>query len=253
MLDRFGVSELVFSLYIRRPSSHYLSLLTQSLRHSATLRPLEPFGIRRRIETLAAAFPQARIVPAVFEREALAGGDIVTDFATRFLAPMGVAMSEIPTLDEANVSVSGESTDILMAFRHHAFQGRDNRPEPASAALFDALAAIEARIGPRRPRLRPEVAAFLDASSDDVAWLEAVYGLEFPVHDVPADPAGASPALGALSDVIEIDPAYRARLLSELEASAWARRPWRRTWVRAIAVGTAPTPRRAFWRSLLGA
>jgi hypothetical protein len=159
MLVEFGVSDLVFCIYIRRPSVHYLSLLTQSLRHSGSLRPPAPFGVRRRIETLAAAFPEARIVPAVFAREALAGGDIVTDFAARFLVPLGIAASDIPKLEEANVSVSGESTEVLMAFRRHAFPGRDNRPEPASTALFKALAMIEARIGPRRPRLRPDVAA----------------------------------------------------------------------------------------------
>jgi hypothetical protein len=194
--------------------------------------------VRRRIEALRGAFPEARVVPAVFEREVLAGGDIVPDFVSRFLRPLGVALAEVPSLREANVSVSGESTDILMAFRRDAFPGRDNRPERASAALFETLAGIEARIGVRRPALRAEVAAWLDTVDEDVAWLADEYGLMFP----GLAPGKVPPprALERLGDVIVIDPAYRAQLLEELARSPWAWRPWRRRWVRALAAGRMP-------------
>jgi hypothetical protein len=238
LLARFGVTELTFSVYVRRPSAHYLSLLTQSLRHSAMLKPPASFRVRPRIEALRGAFPEARVVPALFEREVLVGGDIVADFVARFLGPLGVSPSEVPAQREANVSVSGESTEILMAFRRDAFPGRDNRPEPASAALFDTLAAIEARIGARRPLLRPEVAAWLDGADEDVAWLAEEYGLTFP--GLVAGDAPPPPAMGRLGDVIEIDAAYRARLLEELARSPWAWRPWRRRWVRALAEGRVP-------------
>ncbi len=233
LLARLGVTEL-----IRRPSAHYLSLLTQSLRHSAALKLPASFRVRPRIEALRGAFPKARVVPALFEREVLAGGDIVPDFVARFLGPLGVLPAEVPALREANVSVSGESTDILMAFRRDAFPGRDNRPEPASAALFEALAGIEARIGARRPVLRAEVASWLDAVDEDVAWLSEEYGLAFPGLVVGKLPP--RPTMERLGDVIVIDAAYRARLLEELARSPWAWRPWRRRWVTALAAGRAP-------------
>jgi hypothetical protein len=238
LLARFGVTELTFSFYVRRPSAHYLSLLTQSLRHSAALKPPASFRVRPRIEALQGAFPEARVVPALFERELLAGGDIVPDFVARFLGPLGVSPAEVPALREANVSVSGESTEILMAFRRDAFPGRDNRPEPASAALFETLAGIEARIGARRPLLRAEVAAWLDGSDEDVAWLVKEYGLTFP--GLAPGNAPPPPAMERLADVIVIDTAYRARLLEELARSPWAWRPWRRRWVKALAEGRVP-------------
>ncbi len=238
LLARFGVTELTFSVYVRRPSAHYLSLLTQSLRHSATLAPPAPFGVRARIGALRGAFPTARIVPAVFGREVLAGGDIVADFVTRFLGPLGVSPVEVPALPEANVSVSGESTEILMAFRRDAFPGRDNRPERASAALFETLAAIEARIGVRRPELRAEVAAWLDAADESVAWLAEDYGLSFPGLEPGEVPP--RPEMRQLGDVIAIDPAYRAQLLEELARSPWAWWPWRRRWVTSLAAGKTP-------------
>jgi hypothetical protein len=238
LLARFGVTELTFSVYVRRPSAHYLSLLTQSLRHSAVLKPPASFRVRPRIEALQDAFPEARMVPALFERDVLVDGDIVPDFVARFLGPLGVSPAEVPAMREANVSVSGESTEILMAFRRDAFPGRDNRPEPASAALFQTLAGIEARIGARRPVLRPEVAAWLDGTDEDVTWLAEAYGLAFP----GLAPGGAPPppAMGQLGDVIMIDSAYRGRLLEELGRSPWAWRPWRRRWVRALAEGRVP-------------
>jgi hypothetical protein len=239
LLARFGVTELAFAVYLRRPSAHYLSLLTQSLRFSATPKPPEPFGIRPRFEALRRGFPDARILPAVFAREMLAGGDIVRDFASRFLAPLGVPENAVPTLREANVSVSGESTEILMAFRRDAFPGRDNRPETASARLFATLAEIEARIGSRRPALRPGVAAWVDAA-EDLAWLERAYGLRFP--GVEARAAPERPPSMQLADLIEMDMGYRARLLEALAESRWAWRPWRRRWVRALAAGEVPGP-----------
>jgi hypothetical protein len=178
------------------------------------------------------------VLPALFERKVLDGGDIVTDFVARFLGPLGVSPAEVPALREANVSVSGESAEILMAFRRDAFPGRDNRPERASAALFETLAAIETRIGARRPVLRPEVAAWLDAADDDVAWLAEEYGLAFPGL-VPGK-APPPPAMARLGDVIVIDAEYRARLLEELARSHWAWRPWRRRWVTALAAGRVP-------------
>jgi hypothetical protein len=237
LLARFGVTELSFCLYVPRPSAHYLSLLTQSLRFSATPKPPEPFGIRPRLEALRRGFPGARILPAVFAREKLAGGDIVRDFAGRFLAPLGVPEGAVPTLREANVSVSGESTEILMAFRRDAFPGRDNRPESASARLFASLAEIEGRIGPRRPALKPGVAAWVDAA-EDLGWLEREYGLRFP--DLQAGAVPERPSSMQLADLIEIDMDYRARLLEALARSPWARRPWRRRWVRELAAGETP-------------
>lgn len=237
LLARFGVTELAFALYVPRPSAHYLSLLTQSLRFSATPKPPAPFGIRPRLEALRRGFPEARILPAAFARETLAGGDVVRDFALRFLAPLGVPENAVPTLREANVSVSGESTEILMAFRRDAFPGRDNRPEIASARLFATLAEIEARIGPRRPALRPGVAAWVDAA-EDLGWLEQEYGIRVP--GLAAGAATERPPSMQLADLIEMDMDYRARLLEALARSPWARRPWRRRWVRELAAGETP-------------
>jgi hypothetical protein len=239
LLARFGVAELAFALYLPRPSAHYLSLLTQSLRFSATPKPPEPFGIRPRLEALRRGFPDAHILPAVFAREMLAGGDIVRDFAGRFLAPLGVPEDAVPTLREANVSVSGESTEILMAFRRDAFPRHDNRPETASARLFTTLAEIEARIGPRRPALRPGVAAWVDAA-EDLGWLVREYGIRFP--DLGAGAAPERPPSMQLTDLIEMDLDYRARLLEALARSPWARWPWRRRWVQKLAAGEMPGP-----------
>lgn len=240
LLTEIGVAELTLSVYVRRPSEHYLSLLGQSLRQSSTLKPPAPFRVRARIEALRGAFPKARIVPALFGREVLVGGSIVSDFLARVIAPLGVSPPEIPALREDNVSVSGESTEIMMAFRRDAFPLQDNRPARASTALCDALAEIEARIGARRPILQAEVAAWLDAADDDLAWLAEEYGLAFA--GLPLGKPRPRPEMAQLGDIIVIDPDYRAKLLEELERSPWAWRPWRRRWVKALAAGRTPGP-----------
>jgi hypothetical protein len=243
LFDRLGVSEIVFSVYIRRPSAQYLSLLTQGLRQSSKLKALRPLNIRSRIENLAQAFPRARVVPAVFDRDVLHGGDIVADFVARFLAPLGVSRAEVPTQAEANVSVSGESSEILGAFRRDFYPGHDNEPQRASSLLFEELVRIEARLGPRRPRLRPEIAEYLDSSSDYVTWLRDEYALEFPGYNYACASRPLDPPLpvSTLSDVIMLDLGYRSQLLIELGRSPWARKWGRRRWIRSLAKN-APRP-----------
>ncbi|NJS40085.1 MAG: hypothetical protein HC783_14930 [Rhodobacteraceae bacterium] len=101
-------------IYVRHPVDHYRSRLQQWLKHrSGVCLPIRQ-GLRAGIEHTEAVFSRRPEILA-FDRKTLHGGDIVEDFATRFLAPW-VTPQDLPRI-ESNVSLSAEALVLMTQLR----------------------------------------------------------------------------------------------------------------------------------------
>lgn len=167
-------------LYIRDPVDHYRARLQEWLKSES--RPLPPsrLNLREAIEGTEAAFPNPPQLVA-FDRAILHGGDIVTDFATRFLSPW-VAPGDLPPR-QANVGLSAEALCLLAQLRNAG----DRTVEAARrvARLIRPLAALDRSDPPAQPlTLLPEVAEAALRAATCHRWLVETGRLHLPGLDI---------------------------------------------------------------------
>jgi hypothetical protein len=203
-------------LYLRPPSGHYLSWINQESRSCAGIDRPRPLEVRGRIESIERAFG-ARMRLRPFEAGQLAEGDSLADFLRHALG--GPAGLQDLRGARVNETVSAEAMSILAANRRVNLPGLDWAPTPQQTLLETTLREIEARRGRRaKPRLRPEVAAAIDAASIDLLWLRKRYGLLFEAVDYAAVGAPMPAEIAArnrVEEVCEVDPELREGLLFE--------------------------------------
>jgi hypothetical protein len=141
---------------------------------------------------------------------------------------------------ELNVSVSAESMLVMQSYRKTFYPEADNRLTRDSDALRHMLRKVDASVGAGRPRLRPEIAEFVDYSSRDPLWLRDQRGIVFPDFDYRPLEEGrlrTSPLTDslALRDIVFIDDTKLAAILETLTGSAWALADQqRRQWIREV-------------------
>ena len=166
--------------YLRRPSEHYASSLQQHLKASHAIRQPEPVKTRSILKRYAGVFGDAALAPRLFHRPALAEGDIVADFVAAHLAPYGVSRAELAPPEPLNITLSAESADLSRRFRLAFHADENDRLTRASRTLAAALRAADAVVGAQRPRLKPEVAEFVD-----YARTESAVAARRPWHRLP--------------------------------------------------------------------
>ena len=233
--------------YVRRPSDRFASSLQQALKYSHRIRRPMAAATRKTLEAYAAAFGTDRVRVRLFAREALVGGDVVTDFVASFLAGFGIDPAALDVPAQKNETLSAESVAISRAFRLRFYADRDDRITRDSRDLVAELLRIDAETGAPRPRLRPEVRDRIDYSSADPLWLRDRFGVEFADFDYRRLEAGretrpeAPPAeLGAL---FAIDPAVGTEILTRLRRTPWAAASVeRRAWIDALLTAPPPAP-----------
>jgi hypothetical protein len=234
-LAGFG-AEPRFVAYVRRPSDRYVSGLQQHLKASATVPAPTPSHYRRNVTSYETVFGQGCLALHLFHRSALEGGDVVKDFATRYLAGHGVDPAGLAQVGEVNVSLGAESMLLMQAYRARFHAGSDNQRARDSERLRRRLREADEAVGAGKPRLRPEIAETVDYVSDDPLWLRDRFGIEFPDFDYARLEAGRLarplPAPATLAQIVLTDPARLAAVLDHLAAGKWAqRRPRRLNWV----------------------
>ncbi|MCB1500094.1 MAG: hypothetical protein KDK07_09960 [Bauldia sp.] len=201
--------------YVRRPSDHYLSMAQQQLKASSVLPAFGPVAYRRPLEVALAAAAAVHVV--AYDRNLFPGGDIVADFAARFLPGTGV---ELHAVADAKVkpSMSAEAMDIVQAFRREHHVGEDNRFTRGTGVLMRGLAEREAALGgQRRPQLLPAVRTHIEQSSVDVLFLRDSFGIVFEGIDYDRIALADRVQPGAVGDICVVDPDRRA-LLAEAVA-----------------------------------
>ncbi len=195
--------------YLRSPASFFLSYAQQSLKKRPEIRVLSPSRYRDTLEPLATRFP---VSVARAGRDALRGGDAVTDFCARFL-PNVPADALIRETDAVNETVSAEAMVLLQAIF------RESRPLPAGfrrnkKALRRIVMACDGQVaGATRPSLHDAVRTAVETRQTDLGWLQDRFGLTFPdLGPRDMDTAEAIRLHDALRDVADLCPVDHDRV-----------------------------------------
>lgn len=231
------------AVYLRRPSSYYLSALQQRLKNSHRVIPPRVQSPVAVLASYADAFGSAALRPRVYDRSLLVEGDIVADFLAAHLGGTALDPAALVRGSNANQTVSAESMDLLRRFRLAFHPRADNVATPDSARLLRALQRADRQVGTRRPALRPEIAEAIDYARRDPLRLRDAHGLVFPGLDYRRLERGL-PTRGVdallralwrpwrLEEIIAIDADVRRAILARLANSRWARaEPARGAWI----------------------
>lgn len=200
-------------VYVREPAALYRARLLQKMRIAVATLPPEPQAIREAIEETEATFGKVSV--RAFDSQQLQGGDIVTDFVSRFLSHR-VDPSQVPGRRD-NPSLSAEVALCISRFRALVAADRDWYEDPRSTRLIRHLLAVEKDDPPSgQVRLQPGLAEAIRRSSVDYLWLRDRYGIVFPELDYASiDGAPVAPDWQEqpLEGLIEVDRDRYDRLL----------------------------------------
>jgi len=191
--------DITLVAYVRRPSSQYLSALQQTLRTTPKIPRPRPVPYRDVLEGYREVFG-ARIKAVVYERSSLMAGDVVADFASRFVPE--AAAAGIP-LKGANVN-SSSSAEVMAIMQDYMLEAGVKLGRTMEAELLVQLKVRE--LNPPRPRLRPEIADYVDRVSVDALWLRDTFGASFEGFPYDGAEAGPPPAVEArVADICVVD------------------------------------------------
>ena len=230
---------ITVAAYLRQPSEHYVSGLQQRLRQSSDLGLVKAPLFMRHLRRYVEAFGKEAVVPRVYERSALRNGDIIDDFLGTHLAEAPVDLAKLTRKAGGNTSLSAESMDLMRRYRRAFHRGADDVSTSDSTGLVRALRRSDQATGAGKPRLRPEVAEFIDYSWSDPLRLRDEYGIVFPRLDYRRLERRWLPWLPrlprrprSLSALVVIDASIQRDILEHLRGSRWAQEsPERGAWI----------------------
>lgn len=176
-------------LYIRHPVEHYRSHLQEWLKTESRPRPPTRSALRESILHIETAFSRSPALVA-FDKSALCNGDIVHDFATRFLVPW-VDVADLPPR-QANAGLSAEALVLMVRLRAEG----GNTPETARrvALHIQRLADLDRSDPPARLfTLYPEVADAALRAATCHRWLADTGRLHITGLDVTRIDGAAVP------------------------------------------------------------
>lgn len=216
--------ELQVIAYLRAPAGYYLSAVQQNLKKRPELGNISAARIRDTLEPFVAALGDA-VEAHRFARDALIGGDVVTDFVTRYLGQVPVDSLSRGEAEE-NTSVSPEAMALLQEiFRGaRALPGRYDRDRKAFRKI---VVAQDTEVPERtRPVLFDPVRAALEARVTDLDWTRDVLGVTFPeMGPVEMDRERAEAIYAELRDVSDICAVDADRKEALWETSLKAAKP----------------------------
>lgn len=179
-LDAHGFTDVQVLVYLRDPTSYYLSLLQQYMK--MTHETLDPdrfrCAYRRILSNYTKCFGPV-ITPVVFDRQTLHDGCVVRDFLRRCEDFLDTTFDPI-TPETDNQSVSCEALLIHQGYRARFHSHAHNRDTADSSRLFDTLQRCETWVNTTRLTLRPEIARLIhERNRSDVNWLYTHHGIDF--------------------------------------------------------------------------
>jgi len=204
--------------YLRSPQSLFASNYQQSLKmRGIAVRPRVQY-YRPALEAYAAHGP-GPLTLRRFARADLAGGDIVTDFASTF-CPGLVSEPE----KDLNQSFSAEALwvlESLAALRNT--EGAPGEPDTPWEELASLVHEADCRLpGREAPRLTDSARELALVTCADVAWLRDAHDLVFA--DVDYDRAGTRPELPdtilPVDEVFHVDHARAEAVLEQMRNTA---------------------------------
>ncbi len=156
--------------YVRPPVSALNSVFQQRIKGGARFdRAVAPVRYRDRLEPFDEVFGREAVTLVPYGPDALAGGDVVADFAAR----IGVDLPGDRTL-RANESLPRNATAVMAALNRH---GVDFGQGQAARAAQQALVRSMQDLGGGPVALDPAVvAAALAETGDQIDWIEGRMG-----------------------------------------------------------------------------
>lgn len=188
--------------YVRSPQSHFLSLTQQRLKDKSrpNAKPAPPNRFRRILGPFSQLFP-GKLNLNAFHRANLIDGDIVTDFASKYLprVPLGDLTRQHK---ERNVSLSAEAMSVLQDINLGNLT-----PTQKDVGSIAFIRKIDAVIPAQsRPTLHAHVAEdIINGSAADLFWLRDELDLTFPDIDY-----------SAVKPVSEIKNDFRLSIVSDI-------------------------------------
>lgn len=241
-------------LYVREPTSAILSTLQETAKLNDAPYQSGAHWIRSKIEPFEAAF-DGRLTVLPYDRGQLVDGDVLADFATRFLKDR-VNPAELQSRI-SNESLSGEAVIIYTRYRTEFLPEKNGMIDKEAAALLSAIREADAALPPRRHiAFRPGIADEIRRASPDFVWLRDRYGVEFAELDyatidgsVPAAFAGKNATYESLLDIDERRiAALGARLMGKYPPES----PLSHRLARLFATPLLTRPTRTFGVSFAG-
>ena len=208
-------SEIQVIVYIRKPSAHYLSSIQEKIKSSGIFPDPSPKSLRASIEVCESISHNKPIVVA-YEQNQLFLGDITCDFMQRVLPAVKLSENSDHFIRE-NETLSAESMSILYDF-HLEFS---TNPTMVNAHhLIRLLRDIEKKnTFITRPKLKVDIADYIDQSSLDLIWLAERYQVIF--RDLDYSLIGKyqerpTVELNQLPNICIIDGAIKTKILMQL-------------------------------------
>ncbi|MCX7286554.1 MAG: hypothetical protein NTW20_03065 [Rhodobacterales bacterium] len=235
--------DIVPILYVRHPVQHFRSNLQQLLKVSN--QPVHPHKAQIKdaiLETEAIFSNPLQLV--AFDRSVLHGGDVVADFATRFLSPW-IKPSDLPEF-QSNVSLSAEAL-VFMAQRRREGGNTDEISHKVSL-MTQYLRKLDREDPPSKPmELYPEAAEAALRSAVSHRWLSETGRLQIPGLDVSKIDGAPLPdwmVTAAPDTLFPHDPARLDRLRAAIEAVEKKHRSGMWPWTRPTDPWADPKPRK---------
>jgi hypothetical protein len=229
-----GHGDVRVIVYLREPSSLFLSLAQQRLKGDCRLA--DPFSWHypylAYLQAWEREFP-GRLTVRSQDRSALTGSSVVTDFAAWVAEALALQRDALAGLDcgeDANQTLSADAMDLLWRYQR-MFHSRDaGRYTKDGRRLLKVLLAAGERLGLEPPRLRPSIRDLIvSRHRPELMGLIERYGIRFAGvedhflaadHDashgpdpgeMPPVPA-TSAALGVRDLIDNLNPATSERL-----------------------------------------
>ena len=140
--ESLGPTSIEILLYARRPSEYFLSSSQQRLRASSRFEPIFDWNMSGVVDGLRALAPQHTVTLRAFDRPALVGGSIVSDFAAHCIPECKNVLDQSQTPRGSNESFSAEAMVILQDFRRTHFAGQEDIFSVHSGTLLKKLQKI---------------------------------------------------------------------------------------------------------------
>ncbi|MCT2541235.1 hypothetical protein [Sedimentimonas flavescens] len=253
-VESLGADSIDFVLYARRPSDFFLSASQQRLRAASIFEPIYPWNLDKLIAGFEALASKHRVIVRPFDRKAMTGGSIMSDFAALYFPEAAELMTVPQTSRQSNESFSPETMVILQDFRRAFFPDQEDVFNERTRKLMRRLQKLDASDGNPRPALLPEWKAYLDYGHNGALELRDRYGISFSDFDYQRLERGefaTRPEMGSdVADVVRVDAERLQRMIVSLEQSFWSPRRSSAGWLRDIAkrVGCAENRPRPPWR-----
>ncbi len=247
LLAQIGSQNVEFVAYVRRPSSYYLSSIQQRLRASSKFSNPHEYKVANTLDGFSEVFSDSKISARVFDREALVGGDIITDFMSVYRPDLQrIVTTAAEKVTSTNETLSAEGMVVMQQFRRHFYPKQDDRFNRPTSKFVRQLRSVEKKLDSPRPKLRPEIAEYTDYAGTGSLELRDRYGIVFPKLDYSRLERGefaTKPQVGgAVQDVVQVDEDRLEQIVHTLLQNRFMFNPDLKKWLKSLPQAkTAPS------------